>query len=424
MTPRKLKVAVATFSYGGNGGMKSEHPDVRDWLLETVPKIKADPRVEAYFGPPDKEWEFADTPVTMCRNKAVATARKYGVDALLMVDSDAAPDLYVGADPSAVPFWDVAFDFLYDRWAKGPVVVGAPYCGPPPFENVYGFRWRNRASDEPGDSDIRLDQYTRDEAFELRGIQEAAALPTGLILFDVRVFDLIEPHPSDAVATIMARLKPRWDKGERFSSLEEVENLVRWVVGEKDRLSKPWFYYEYPDHFETEKVSTEDCTVTRDISLTGLIKLGYNPIHMAWSSWAGHWKPKCVGRPSLLTADSVSEKLRRAMEARLPHGVGRIEVKTNFAKEIDWNAVAPPQVLPDVQPPEAPRGVSSGSPGQPAPGLPDVSGDEGRAEKGTTPAARSEGCDQGPCRCDPRPEVRCPGHPADIRGDGQAVPGV
>ena len=47
--------------------------------------------------------------------------------------------------------------------------------------------------------------------------------------------------------------------------------------------------------------------------MAGLAKLGYNPVHCAWSSWAGHWKPKCVGKPMPLTARDVADKLTRAI---------------------------------------------------------------------------------------------------------------
>lgn len=269
MTPKKLDLYVATFSYGGNGSTRSEVPDVRDYIVKMQRQWLDEPRLgRVAMG------EFGDTPVTLCRNNAVCTARENGFDLLLMIDSDMWPDVELGSDEDAKPFWDEAFEFIYSRWDRGPNVVAAPYCGPPPNENVYSFHWANCQSDHPDDMDLQLVQYTRYEASELSGVQEVAALPTGLILYDVRVFELTEPRK----------------KGDR-----------------------PWFYYEYTDMYERRKGSTEDVTQTRDLSLAGMAKLGYNPVHCAWSSWAGHWKPKCVRKPRLLRPDMVGESFKRAV---------------------------------------------------------------------------------------------------------------
>lgn len=293
MIPRKLNILVACFSYGGNGGIASEHPDVRNWLLQTIPKMKADPRIHRV-----SLVDISDTPITMTRNRSVVVARQSEADVLLMVDSDMRPDLLVGRDPYAVPFWDTAFSHLYRHWDRGPSVIAAPYCGPPPCENVYVFRWANQASMPAAaeEADMQLVQVTRAEAYEQCGIQEAAALPTGLCAFDVRAFELTEPKkPGDP----------------------------------------SWFEYEYTDLYRSEKGSTEDVYATRNLSLAGILQLGYNPLFCAWSSWAGHWKPKCVGRPNLLTADAVAENFRRAA-MRLPAHQKQAEVCSAVYDEIDW----------------------------------------------------------------------------------------
>lgn len=268
MQPRKLDVAFVSFGYGGNGGIKAQHPDVSRWLITTIQQAKADPRVgETYY------WDAADTPITMCRNRAVCDARKVGADVLIMVDSDQSPDMYLGKDPYAEPFFQVAFDAIYDHYDRGPLVIGAPYVGPPHDEIVYVFHWTQLESDTPNDR-MRIEAYSRDEALKMAGIQEAAALPTGLIMCDMRAFELTEP---------------------------------------KDKDDKPWFYYEYTDKFEQQKASTEDVTATRDISIVGQVTLGYNPIRCAWSSWIGHWKPKCCGKPVQCTVETVGEKFRHAV---------------------------------------------------------------------------------------------------------------
>lgn len=267
MQPRKLSLAIARYPYGGTGSTSSEVPDVGDWLVENILWAKSDPRISDVF-----HERFSDTPITMTRNASVVWAKKAGADLLLMVDSDMKPDLYLGEDPKAKPFLESSFNYIYDHYGKGPTVVAAPYGGPPPHENSYLFRWRNFQTDNPDPTGFKLDQYTRDEASVESGIKEVAALPTGLILWDMRAFDLV------------------------------------------DARGQGWFYYEWMDEFASRKASTEDVTATRDISLAGLMQLGYNPILCNWDSWAGHWKPKCVGKPTQLTAGVLSKNVMSAIQ--------------------------------------------------------------------------------------------------------------
>jgi hypothetical protein len=266
---QKFNVGICTFSYGGNGGISSEVPDIREWMVPCVADLSKDPRVDQI-----RIWNLADTPITMTRNRAVIMARQFGVDVLLMIDSDMKPDLYAGT-PDAKPFFPSSFDYIVKHYAKGPVVIGAPYCGPPPHECVYVFRWQNMQSFHPN-PDYQLEMYDRHTAVKMAGIQECAALPTGLIMYDMRAFDLTEP---------------------------------------KTESDKPWFYYEWKDKYAAEKASTEDVTMTRDLSLVGTQKLGYNPVLCNWDAWAGHWKPKCVGKPVVMSASGVSDKLKNAWES-------------------------------------------------------------------------------------------------------------
>lgn len=242
----KHDVMVARFPYGG-----TEDSDVTDWLIRTRLAMERDPRVGRVV-----PFKKNTTPITMARNLAVRTAREAGVDYLLMIDSDMSPDLPY---PGAKRFWDSSFDFAVNH--PGPCVVAAPYCGPPPFENCYVFKWANRQSEHPN-KDFQVEQFTREEAAVRGGFEQVSALPTGLILIDLRVFD---------------RLKP------------------------------PFFYYEYTDEQETALASTEDVTFTRDVTLAGL------PIYCNWDAWAGHWKRKRVGKPELLHVDSVRKQFRDAV---------------------------------------------------------------------------------------------------------------
>jgi hypothetical protein len=277
---QKFQVGIVTFSYGGNGGISSEVPDVREWMIPTVLEAHKDERIGGI-----RIWNLADTPITMTRNRAVLMARDYGVDVLVMVDSDMKPDV-LGGQPGSQPFFKSSFDFLVSHYAKGPVCIGAPYCGPPPMENVYVFRWNNWASENPN-PDFQLEMYDRHTAVKLAGIQECAALPTGLIMYDMRCFSLTEP---------------------------------------KTESDKPWFYYEWKDKYHADKASTEDVTQTRDLSLVGTQRLGYNPVFCNWDAWAGHWKPKCVSKPQVISASGISEKLKGWWEAKVDPNTRLVDI--------------------------------------------------------------------------------------------------
>lgn len=267
---QKFSVGFCTFSYGGNGGISSEVPDIREWMIPTILEASKDERVGNI-----RVWNLSDTPITMTRNQAVLQAREFGLDVLVMVDSDMKPDERAG-HPDAKPWFPTSFDFLVKHYHKGPCVIGAPYCGPPPVENVYVFRWQNMQS-ENANPDFQLEMYDRHTAVKMAGIQECAALPTGLIMYDMRAFEITEP---------------------------------------KTDADKPWFYYEWRDRFAAAKASTEDVTQTRDLSLAGTQKLGYNPVYCNWDAWAGHWKPKCVGKPQVIDASGISDKLRTFWESK------------------------------------------------------------------------------------------------------------
>lgn len=254
-------------------------------------KMKADPRVGRIV-----TRTLNDTPITMVRNRFVEFARQEKCHLLMMVDSDQSPLLHQNEDWYQ-PFWDVAFDAIYDHYGKGPLVVGAPYGGPPNgTENVYVFRWDNHG-DRGDETTIRLEQFTRHEASKMRGLSPVAALPTGLILYDMRAFNLIEP-----------------------SALSREEVLEKFASGEMTKtqalaaMQEGWFAYEWKTGHASEKASTEDVQNTRDISLVGQTQLGYNPVLCAWNSWIGHWKPWNVGRPKSFGVEHISGTFRRAVE--------------------------------------------------------------------------------------------------------------
>jgi hypothetical protein len=261
MSTKKYSVMFARFPQG-----RCDDPDVTDWLVTTVVAAKFDPRIGKIT-----RFRRDDTPITMGRNEAVSVAADHAVDFLVMVDSDMSPDYYLADNPNAPspdanakPFWDSSIDFvIQQREAGTPCVVAAPYCGPPPHENVYVFLWDQDESGSPQDcTDIYLSQYPRMHAIEQRGIKEVAALPTGLIIIDMQVIEAVQP---------------------------------------------PIFYYEYSDRKEIKKESTEDVTFTRDLSFAGIKQ------YCNWDAWAGHWKRKCVGRPEVVSVGMVANRFKAAV---------------------------------------------------------------------------------------------------------------
>jgi len=291
MTPRTLSVCFATFSYGGNGGIASECPEVGRWIAKAIITAKKDPRITDVF-----DFDIADTPITMSRNRAVILARNLSADVLVMVDSDQVPDLLLTQDPLAKPFFESSFNFLYNHFDKGPSVICAPYCGPPPHENCYVFRWASFSSNDP-DQHCKIEQYTREEAALLTAITPVAAQPTGLIMFDMRAFKLTEPTSHDPFQVLDDYTTGKLTKMQTIREIRQ----------------QSWFYYEYEDCFQTNKASTEDVTATRDISLHGLLHLKYSPIYCNWDAWAGHWKPKLVSKPTVIPIDQIGEKYQKAV---------------------------------------------------------------------------------------------------------------
>lgn len=319
MQPRRLKVGFGFMPYGGNGNTSSEHPDIRNWLIPTIVQAKSDPRID-----PDILYkDLADTPLTMVRNDIVGWAQENGVDVLVMVDSDNTPDIMLGLDPSAKPFFETSFDFLYNHYERGPVVIGAPYCGPPMqpdgsgTENVYVFLWRNFNSIQPTDR-MALRQFEREEAAMRAGIEPVAALPTGCIMIDMRAFDLI-PHPY-------------------FEYEYENEGPECQTCGCKKPGPR------------RQKASTEDVVTTRNISLNGCLKLGYNPVLCNWDAWAGHWKPRCVGKPVILTADRVGSALKHAVESGIRSDVKHMHIHRNPKLPKHPGDVNGPTVIHNGQP--------------------------------------------------------------------------
>ena len=262
----RFKLALCRFPGSG-----SECSGGVTWLMETYKKMREDYRVEGVL-----DITISETPITMSRNRAVKEALAAGCDYILMLDSDMVPDYLVGHDPTARPFWDTAWKFMMHRRFEetkprqepqpeplAPATIAAPYCGPPPFEHAFVFRWKSMQSDCP-DPIFRLEMMEREEAALRGGIEEVAAMPTGLILYDARVF--------------------------------------------RD-LPRPWYDYEWGDAERSIKISTEDVYQTRNASLLKM------PQFILWDSWAAHMKTKAVPKPHVHTRDMVARTMQEAILA-------------------------------------------------------------------------------------------------------------
>lgn len=260
----QVNIMVAEFP-GGWSNVQQSHPATNEWLRRTIVAMKSDERIKE-IRPFCESGHY----LPAVRNKALKVARSNGIDMVLMIDSDMHPDLPY---PDAKPFWGPSFDWMMNHWDR-PGCIAAPYCGVPPLENIYVFKWHSMETDEP-DVSPRLDQFSRDEAAIRGGISEVAALPTGLIIIDVRVLKIID----------------------------------RSRFGIKS-ASKGYFHYELsPDN--TEVHSTEDVVFTRNASLAGA------PQWCNWDSWAGHYKIKCVGKPMPIRVEDVREEYDRAERDRV-----------------------------------------------------------------------------------------------------------
>lgn len=299
MTPAKLDILIAMFAYGGNGGVATIIPEVGLWVGERLNEMRQDERIGRVAVA-----RYGDIPLTMERNRVVKDAIDGRYDVILMLDSDNQPDLYMGTSSWCKPFWKTSFDFLYDRHMRNlPTVVCAPYCGPPPHpvgggqENVYVFYAEDNETGNP-EAAFKFSAYDRNTASQMRGIQEIAAGPTGVILYSTTALQLMP----------IGKLNPG----------QILESHARGELSQDRALRllrmQSWFFYEFTDQYQTRKASTEDVTNTREIQLAGLAKHKQPVVFCNWDAWAGHWKPKCVGMPSPIRMEQINEMYLEAVQ--------------------------------------------------------------------------------------------------------------
>lgn len=255
---KTCKVMLARFP-----GDFKEHPESSNYILKTYKKCLEDPRIEEVLN-----WHRSDTPITMTRNLCLEHAQQLGMDFVLMIDNDMKPDQ---DNPGCKPFWDSAFDFCFDR--KSPAIVAAPYVGPGTYHNnVYAFHWESLTN---AHFPIGMRQFTRFEAMQRSGIEKVGAMPTGLMLIDMRILS---------------------------------------------KMRKPYFEYDWMgdgpccDHCgqpkpgpRAVKASTEDCFFTREITL-GCFDDPDAGVFCNWDAWAYHIKLCELGKPEELTIDMVNKR--------------------------------------------------------------------------------------------------------------------
>lgn len=262
----KAKVMLARFP-----GNHHEDPDTVSWMLKLAMDAVRDPRVSEF-----KCFVKSDTPITMVRNECVQNALDLGIDYLVMIDNDMKPDCPRPGKPFA-PFWKSSFDWIFRRGA--PAVIASPYVGPNPHNNIYIFRWSNHNNYDPGA--FRLRQFSREEAAERSGIEQVSALPTGLVLIDMRVFDRM-PHP--------------WFEYEWMQDGRPCHHCGQQKPGPR-----------------MAKASTEDVYWSRNLAFLWADVPGAG-VFCNWDSWSIHIKRSYCLPPEIPTVNPMYDRAREADE--------------------------------------------------------------------------------------------------------------
>ncbi len=245
--PDRVNVAVAPFTYAGV--MRAE---LGVWLAEALWGLRTHERVGLAVAAMQVGY-----PTDRARNEACKNAKREGFHFLLMLDDDMEPD----CEPDGVPFLPGALEFALAQ--PGPCVVAAPYCGASPWQKVLVMRYEERPNVVAPDFPGNLRSYTREEAAAETGFGRVGALPTGVMLVDLRVMDMLPP---------------------------------------------PWFAYEYEDPpFNTKLSSSEDTVFSRNADWVGV------PQFCAWNSWAAHMKNQRIGKPRPMAPAAVPINVRAAL---------------------------------------------------------------------------------------------------------------
>lgn len=263
----KVKVCIYRFP-----GTFMEHSTTVSWLVNALFCLYQHPRIESVLTD-----SVTDTPVDMSRNRALKHARDNGFDYAIFIDDDMYPDYeqHLGEkSATAQRFLPAALDFALEH--AGPCCVGAPYCCQPPEEEPLIMKWQDFETD-CHTGNVKLIRYSREEVVGRVGFEQVAALPTGLLLIDMRCLQFI---------------------------------------------GMPWFRYEFKDEEQTQKASTEDVTFTRDLGLAGVNQYCF------WNAWAGHWKTKMVKKPAPVDYRHVPQRFVSSVRKQV-----QLEIKARKQKQ-------------------------------------------------------------------------------------------
>jgi hypothetical protein len=177
------------------------------------------------------EFVIDDFPTTIARNKAALAAQRIiKADVLFMLDHDNAPD---------ANFFEHAINWL-EHHPSG--VIASPYCGPRAPLPGAPDREVLVVIDDAGS----LRKVTREEARTLRGIRPAIGVPTGVIAIGIPAFD---------------------------------------------KVSLPWFDYEYADPHCSVLQKTDDFYFSFKAVAAGV------EVVCDWDCFAGHVKSEMILRP-------------------------------------------------------------------------------------------------------------------------------
>lgn len=211
-----------------------EHPDVRRWAVAASLILNASPVVGRVH-----MFDVCSSRIILNRNTTIQAAKKRNCRWVLMCDPDMSPDVYAGSIEGQREFLlpSLAWARLwYHQHGRG-CVVGAPAsCGPPSFKlNIFGIT-----------AEGEMKQLEENDLPAEPSFEAIAAIGTGLILIDMKVFD---------------------------------------------HLPVPYFNDEYRDREMTQVATGQDIYFGRECNRHGI------SVFANWYSWAGHWKTCCLGRP-------------------------------------------------------------------------------------------------------------------------------
>lgn len=217
-------------------GYKQMYTETAIWLAQCTAELAARAKhISDEFG---LELCSTQSPrIALMRNLLVEMARERGATHLLMVDPDMLPDRFLREKNGKPlnryrPFVWEAIKFAATHPQS---VLAAPYHGQQPSGSVCHVFARNEAGE--------LRRLPKPEAERLRGWQRVDAVGTGLMLLDMKLFDVLEP---------------------------------------------PYFFDEYKDAKQTTLLHSQDVAFCLKCGKAGV------PTYVNFDCWAGHYQEKIV----------------------------------------------------------------------------------------------------------------------------------